>query len=228
MQKRAGIRSALDGTASSRWLVPSAVQVRRASLAGPQETRMTQTRTHERHLLVPERLTAAFLSGHVTQLRRVLSHPTRNEMRQPGVTQFLHLDGERLIFRDDVGLLPDSKSPFGPVGTTLWLKESYRTGDSGVEYRADVLPEHRTGGAFHAPIKMPRAVSRWSGTVETLRVERLHAMTDADAQASGYTGRAAFQEAWDARYEHEPGSQWAANPWVVTAQISHRAIHRAA
>ncbi|MDR6218344.1 hypothetical protein [Deinococcus soli (ex Cha et al. 2016)] len=189
---------------------------------------MTQTRTHERHLLVPERLTAAFLSGHVTQLRRVLSHPTRNEAQRPGVTQFLHQDGERLIFRDDVGLLPDSKSPFGPVGTTLWLKESYRAGDAGVEYRADVPPEHRGGAAFHAAIKMPRAASRWSGTVETLRVARLHAMTDADAQASGYVDRAAFQDAWDIRYENEPGSQWAANPWVVTAQISHQATRRAA
>lgn len=135
------------------------------------------------------------------------------------------------------------------VGDRLWVKETWRTsvayddvkpsdlgGEEPVKYEADGEEQmwgysHLFGpGKKRVSIFMPRWASRLTLIVTDVRVERLHDISEADAQAEGaaklvmddsgtfYDGfpegtyRCGFAGIWS----HINGAaSWEANPWVI-------------
>lgn len=129
---------------------------------------------------------------------------------------------------------PDMWCPFGPVTRELWVRETWRNGlaDTGLigssfHYRAD-LDEPEAPGQWRPSIFMPRRASRITLRVTAVRVERLQAISEADARAEGCVasgGRGAPQtvgmEGGTARDEYRAlwdsingNGAWALDPWV--------------
>ncbi len=136
------------------------------------------------------------------------------------------------------------RCPYGEPGHTLWVRESfaqYEPDDvqgARTYYRAD-----REDGACQVrpgvflkwtpSIHMPRNRSRLTLAVEDVRVERLHAIDDADALAEGIMSavgdeaqgraslagwpRAAFRVLWDEI--NGKRAAWHTNPWVWRVQF---------
>ena len=142
------------------------------------------------------------------------------------------------------------RCPYGVPGDRLWVRE--RWGVTGAAHWPD-LPHasdpadprrvvyyaaafDRSGSSirWRSPIHMPRWASRLALRVEAVRVERLSAITEADAVAEGCGGvvvadpatdfgrvvtRAyrpaldVFRERWDA-INAGRGYPWSADPWV--------------
>jgi len=131
--------------------------------------------------------------------------------------------------------------PYGSRGDRLWVKETHAliwpggdgppddVRDHAIEYRADTDGVCRPGewplGEPGSPkwkpsIFMPRWASRITLDVTEVRVERLHAITEADARAEGCTGmphfvdvtpREEFEQLWRGINGEE---SWDENPWV--------------
>lgn len=113
--------------------------------------------------------------------------------------------------------LTPSQYPYGQPGDTLWVRETWRTlsasGGGGepreVQYRAggiedrpsrdpvgrDIIPSQRgpgevldpLGRAWRPSIFMPRWASRLTLRIKSVRVERLHDISEDDARAEGMT-----------------------------------------
>ncbi|MGL5526434.1 MAG: hypothetical protein ACRDCY_22140 [Aeromonas veronii] len=119
--------------------------------------------------------------------------------------------------------------PVGPVGTMGAtsrpdLKSRY-------VYRADgEMPDvqwHHIGDRqpvrWTPSIHMPRKAARILLDVSSVRVERLHAISEADARAEGviaasgpFEAQLAFHELWRSIYGRE---NWQANPWVWVVEF---------
>lgn len=129
--------------------------------------------------------------------------------------------------------------PYGMIGDRLWVKEThvYRAKYDEVYYRAD-HPVHDpfAHNGWRPSIFMPRKWSRITLDILDVRVERLHAITEADAKAEGAAPyiyghgfiteleiaadpgirtpsmyRAGFEQLWR---EINGCESWDANPWV--------------
>ncbi|KVL59305.1 hypothetical protein WT01_15880 [Burkholderia cepacia] len=159
-----------------------------------------------------------------------------------------------------------TRCPYGVPGDQLWVRETHiaygrwetrysakkerdewhfvdMTLETGREYRFDgAVPNAKRGGELPAwwrrpSIFMPRAASRTLLEVTGVRVERLRAISEADAHAEGVTieerhkvefwpgARAdrapsihAFRELWDG-LNAEAGLGWAENPWVWVVEF---------
>lgn len=109
-------------------------------------------------------------------------------------------------------------------GDRLWVREAFTTDGPVVRYAAtDDIHELRK---TKSPIHMPRWASRITLEVTEVRVQRLQAISEADAEAEGVQPR--FADGWPSREHiggfysiwasihglHGPGS-WEANPWVA-------------
>lgn len=129
--------------------------------------------------------------------------------------------------------------PYGWPGDRLWVRETLYTSDGDVFYRADDLavdcddqPETdhwKLSGQTIPSIFMPRWASRITLEITDVRVQRLQAISEADAQAEGVTA-ALFAQLWpslplppaaDHAFAHlwdsinaKRGFGWDANPWV--------------
>lgn len=134
--------------------------------------------------------------------------------------------------------------PYGATGDRLWVRETWYCDHCEVQsgpfiqvpgaeemlyYRADsksgqiqdLMPECEVAGAPWRPsIHMPRWASRIVLEIESVRVERLQDITEADAKAEGISVGAESKEPaainifrllWESI--NGPGS-WDANPWV--------------
>ena len=144
--------------------------------------------------------------------------------------------------------------PYGQPGDRLWVRESWRT----VKEADDIAPRdlnaahrywyeadapHQIGfGKCRPSIHMPRIASRILLEITAVRVERLHDITEADAQAEGVE-RVVVGSGWrrycdpdseevgvppcgDARrsfrslWKHINGAEsWNANPWVWVVEF---------
>jgi hypothetical protein len=124
--------------------------------------------------------------------------------------------------------------PYGVPGDLLWVRETWSIdpNDLGypkdewrnfVGYRADDQDAKPTHWGWHPSIFMPRWASRVTLRIESVRVERLQKITEADAQAEGVDfipaapaaldHRTAFAGLWDALNDKR-GFGWDTNPWV--------------
>jgi hypothetical protein len=107
----------------------------------------------------------------------------------------------------------------------LWVRETFarvpRTAywhDRTIPHREhdDEWAIYREGWERSAPswkpsIHMPRWACRLVLEVVSIRVERLHEITEEDARREGVADRAAFAAKWREIYGAEP---WDSNPWV--------------
>lgn len=191
----------------------------------------------ERGMIFNAEMVRAILDGRKTQTRRPI------KWKQTRFTEMAE--------RDDGSLWPWAEDcerggdiwfacPFGEVGDRIWVRETFGwqirrdplggTGEFRV-YRATTpdAVRYQTASGEVAPIKwipsihMPRWASRITLEITDVRVERLNAISEEDAQAEGVQPacyeitppeaayRVSFGEVWRGIYGEE---SWEANPWV--------------
>lgn len=213
----------------------------------------------ERPILFSGHMVRAILVGQKTQTRRVWELPKWAEWDciQGG-------EASGSLIPKDPALrgwysVDEVACPYGQIGNRLWVRESFAMHTKGADalqgtkydspwYRADSdsygLLGHDGLGPVYAEdlewkpsIHMPRTACRIILEITDLRVERLHGITEADAQAEGVE-RVVIGAGWrrycdpdseevgippcgDARrsfrslWKHINGAEsWNANPWV--------------
>jgi hypothetical protein len=177
----------------------------------------------------------AYLAGRKTQTRRIVKDSDVRDVGAYGVAAYVTSrdvkERGRVLGRRDV----TKTCPYGGPGDRLWVKETFvlRSKHERYYYRAD-HPVHDpyAHDGWKPSIFMPRKASRITLEITAVRLERLQAITQADARAEGVvdtTGaweaagagpltdtdqagpRGAYRALWESI--HGPGS-WAANPWV--------------
>jgi len=193
----------------------------------------------ERPILFSAPMVRAILGGRKTQTRRVIR----------GVAAVHARTGEPLAKLDSAG--PRVTCPYGQPSDRLWVREAWNwcyaaekdAGGKGAEdrelidYAADGHPGV-LGFKWRPSIHMPRWASRILLEVTAIRVERLHDISEADAQAEGvyadaacngmfttdgntYTTKqdgavGAYAELWERLHGDDA---WAANPWVWVVEF---------
>ena len=183
----------------------------------------------ERPILFSAPMVQAILDGRKTQTRRVVKPQPTEFVGGPGVTL---QDGSPapLIPLDD-SVEPYGREiacPYGKPGDRLWVRETWHDASSSLHscalYRADGIDLH--WDKWTPSIHMPRWASRITLEITSVRVERLQEISEADAQAEGWTRRPEvstdpqvhkeaardwFMGLWESI--NGPGS-WDTNPWV--------------
>lgn len=181
----------------------------------------------ERPILFSAPMVRALLDGTKSQTRRQVRLPRNwvpNRDELPDM-----LDGALVIeprgiavtdqTEDTYDLLP---CPYGAPGDRLWVRETWAWDGAAsrlVEYRADWSCRRCPPGVRceHGPdrwrpsIYMPRWASRIVLELTSVRAERLHAITPADAIAEGVGGLSSYRSLWDGI---NGAGAWRLNPWV--------------
>ncbi|MGQ3018758.1 hypothetical protein [Phenylobacterium sp.] len=195
----------------------------------------------DRPILFSAPMVRALLSGAKTQTRRIVKFDGLLDFEQgaDGVWQFRTAGGVTAV-----------RCPYGVPGDRLWVKETWRPfeafqpWDLDIRYHADgelrtikdgefgegdwTMPKHAARGNV-SPLFMPRFASRITLEITGVRVERLAAISEADAEAEGvqeptlvpslgafWSSRDGFARLWN----HINGpSAWAANPWVWVVEF---------
>lgn len=165
----------------------------------------------ERPILFKGEMVKAILDGRKTQTRRIAKEFT--EQHAGILKRFPNQKGCR----------------HGEVGDRLWVREAFADTSMldarhPVTYRADMDVEddmHARDFPWKPSIFMPRAVSRLTLEIVSLRVERLQDITEEDAKAEGVpfsmmasTHRLGFQNLWASVNGLK---SWDENPfsWVI-------------
>lgn len=129
---------------------------------------------------------------------------------------------------------------YGQIGDRLWVRETWCCDDGAapgtIYYRADMPSLEVWAGSWRSSIHMARAASRITLEVVSVRVERLHEISEADAEAEApprvtykhslYPGtgayKATFESSWRESFKALWGdihgyAAWDQNPrvWVV-------------
>ncbi len=124
--------------------------------------------------------------------------------------------------------------PLGAIGDRLWIREPWAYGihalaaqrdeDGPFVYAASHSAQERLDHRWRPSITMPRFASRIELEIASVRLERLHDISEADAGAEGVrsnanttaeTGHKDNRSAYAALWEHEHGAgSWDATPWV--------------
>lgn len=131
----------------------------------------------------------------------------------------------------------DKHCPYGVPGDRLWVKEATITDSCGglIGYRADGCDKTEHWERRRSSLMMPRAWARLTLEVVSVRVERVQAISEADAIAEGFCRQVpkehdhgswlndsqpidAFARTWDA-LNAKRGHSWAANPWVLVIEF---------
>jgi len=116
-----------------------------------------------------------------------------------------------------------AKCPY-PVGTRLWVRETWaRGGDGLVRYAADFFKKPSVVEKWKPSIFMPRGASRITLEVTAVRVERLQDISIDDCKAEGLEGltdigwRYVWGQLWNSINEKR-GFGWDVNPfcWVIS------------
>lgn len=209
-----------------------------------------QTVARERAVLFSAPMVRALLAGTKTQTRRpVKPQPETQHDGEP----YWYVGGYRVWGYRPPSAVPlraggnPLPCPYGQPGDKLWVRESWALDDEDghVMYRADIghdscadaweqgriegVPRYKWRPSIH----MPRTACRLVLTLESVRVERLNDISEADALAEGVTpkwepgcsGRlmeafngfsfrpaaSAYADLWE--QINGPGA-WSANPWV--------------
>ncbi|WP_368755168.1 hypothetical protein [Klebsiella oxytoca] len=187
----------------------------------------------ERGMIFNGKMVRAILDGRKTQTRRTVK-PLPDEDGLAKVINGPWVDTSERNYR----------CPFGDVGDRIWVRETWaEAGASAPDlklYRAN-YPEHVPSHYENVPpaneirwtpsIHMPRWASRILLEIIDVRVERLNAISEHDAQAEGVaklrggfwqhyqpgwtqhqlSARGSFVTLWKSIYGEE---SWNSNPWV--------------
>lgn len=190
----------------------------------------------ERPIIFSAQTVRAILAGTKTQTRRLV---TLAEFDRSSTA------GYDWDFRDRRGRwnsyatkdLVAAKCPYGVVGERLWVRETW-THDAADLDECRAAHEDQIGGLgygpyykatevspdtllWRSPLFMPRWASRISLEIVSVRVERLHAISESDAQAEGIESRAGFAGAWDTI--NAKRAPWSSNPWVWVVEFQRSA-----
>lgn len=195
----------------------------------------------DRPILFSAPMVRAILAGAKTQTRRELrvqpfstNDPQHAEPRARGNWVWMAFD-DRPRYSFATG---DFRCPYGVPGDRLWVREAFRLcaeadatppRDTDAAYRVwyEADAPHQPGaGKLRPGMFMPRWASRITLEVVGVRVERLQAISEADALAEGvqmdctdverFCARAAYRTLWNEI--NGPGS-WAANPWAWAVEF---------
>lgn len=195
---------------------------------------MNTENRRELPILFNTEMMLAVVSGRKTQTRR----PLRKQPKAQGT--WAHKNGSLWVFTPDSAQKHslEAKCPFGTVGDTLWVRETwshpdhpfapYREGDP-VFYRVDYADDPF---GFDGPdgcrkwipsIHMPRIASRINLRVTGIGIERLQNISREDALAEGMSDTtdpvSAFIHVWQGAYGQgdlisSNPNEWYSNPWV--------------
>lgn len=187
----------------------------------------------ERGMIFNAEMVRAILDGRKTQTRRIVKlQPDEDGLAK--VTNGPWVDTSERNYR----------CPFGDVGDRIWVRETWAEAGASAPnlklYRAN-YPEHVPSHYENVPpaneirwtpsIHMPRWASRILLEITDVRVERLNAISERDAQAEGVaklrggywqhyqpgwtqhqlSARGSFVTLWKSIYGEE---SWNSNPWV--------------
>ncbi|EMM8869491.1 hypothetical protein AB9K36_18240 [Klebsiella michiganensis] len=187
----------------------------------------------ERGMIFNAEMVRAILDGRKTQTRRIVKlQPDEDGLAK--VTNGPWVDTSERNYR----------CPFGDVGDRIWVRETWAEAGASAPnlklYRAN-YPEHLPSHYENVPpaneirwtpsIHMPRWASRILLETTDVRVERLNAISERDAQAEGVgklrggywqhyqpgwtqhqlSARGSFVTLWKSIYGEE---SWNFNPWV--------------
>lgn len=212
----------------------------------------------DRPIIFSAPMVRALIDGRKTQTRRLLNPQPETFMvdgKECEVTALL-VDGEA-VPRVATGRVLTGQRLRYAVGDRLYVREAWShsadgvfeilqarmMGRGGVIYRADDDPRY-PHAKFWPSIHMPREFSRLTLIVEDVRVERLQAISEADAVAEGATcwvcgsGRVdgtsenecacfhsrsvaiqSYQVLWNSLHD-KPRERWDDNPFVVAVSFS--------
>ncbi|HCI6087271.1 TPA: hypothetical protein NPN72_001273 [Klebsiella pneumoniae] len=189
----------------------------------------------ERGMIFNGEMVRALLDGRKTQTRRPI------KWKQTRFTEIGEReDGSKWPWSEDAEHACDfwHPCPFGAVGDRIWVRETWASGlstKSTLAYRATHKREDLEDGFYDTikwtpSIHMPRWASRILLEITDVRVERLNAISQEDAQAEGMeltgwrptysdpdsggevmTPYDNFAELWSSIYGEDG---WKSNPWV--------------
>lgn len=173
----------------------------------------------ERPILFSAPMVRAILSGAKTQTRRLVKPQPTSETATWGCVGG---KGFGFLFGGDF-----VRCPYGTPGDRLWVRETWAEIDTGFIYRASD-EDHNPGQIWRPSIFMRRVATRIRLEVMGVRVERLKAITEADARAEGVGGeyhcsmcrespRREFQRLWD--LINGKRAPWETNPWVWVVEF---------
>lgn len=202
----------------------------------------------ERPILFSTPMVRAILDGRKTQTRRVA--PIKKlDFRQKDdiLTWFISFEKavKRVFCSASGGCFTEEQAraiiasqfcPYGQKGDRLWVRETFGTRGKEVFYRAtpplnaDGEPyagiAGLDGNRWKSSIHMPRAASRITLEVTGVRVERLHGISEADAQAEGvffapdHDYKNSFKQGFKNIWQSINGPEsWDTNPWVWVVEF---------
>lgn len=133
------------------------------------------------------------------------------------------------IYEDDYGDWFRCPTPYGPHGSRLWVRESYRYNDDrSVEYRHKVDPEKKTPNDDWLPVVgMPESASRIRLKLVKYRfVPGVQSLKSRDLRDLGFLGKSLpdlrdqFKIYWNKRYR-KTFQKWDQNPavWIVRFRL---------
>lgn len=175
----------------------------------------------EQPILFSAPMVRAILAGQKTQTRRVVKWPESLS----GSFEHLRPDAAALIAEGHK--VVDANCPFGQPGDRLWVRETWRVMNAGLRTIALRASPDRHGGhhlsreddawwdrwgarsdgrRWQPSIYMPRWASRITLEVTSVRVERLHDITEDDARAEGvdWSRPEPYGEKWDDDDREDP------------------------
>jgi hypothetical protein len=177
----------------------------------------------ERPIIFSAEMVRAILDGRKTQTRRIV----KNMPQEPACGGYFdaYNGGPHWNWwtHDNRCCLPQIQCPYGKPGDRLWVRETWRPSLSGgfTVYRADNGADERTKALANAhkdstmrwrpSINMPRYASRISLEIVSVRVERLHDISEADAIAEG-----AETMLWESL---NGAGSFIDNPWVWVVEF---------
>lgn len=201
----------------------------------------------EHPILFSGPMVRAILDGRKTQTRRLMMPAPASaidEFRFTGIDTktekmcWTAMRGGHPAYAFPVGshsLMADIRCPYGKPGDLLWVRETLDSDRRGWRYAADSVaitmsktaPDypamiswaHHQERNYCPSIHMPRWASRITLEVTSVRVERVHSLSEEDASAEGMLPfatdgkcRTTFEEVWD--QINGKRAPWSSNPWV--------------
>ncbi|HBQ8835481.1 TPA: hypothetical protein L9C10_003936 [Klebsiella pneumoniae] len=148
----------------------------------------------ERGMIFNGEMVRALLSGRKTQTRRPIKWK-QSRFTEIGERE----DGSKWPWSEDAEHACDfwHPCPFGAVGDRIWVRETWARynidqNSHDIAYRATTPEDWPEEGRWRPSIHMPRWASRILLEITNVRVERLNAISEEDAQREGV-----HTEVWD-------------------------------
>lgn len=205
---------------------------------------MTATATRERPIIFSAHSVRAILAGEKNQTRRLVK-PSAYQLRYTrdkwggfdSPVQANQAAGLAAELSTGQGL---DVCPHGQAGDRLWVRETWRPGTvwswrDGPDDPSRLIPieppiVYRADGEdpddhWRSALFLRRADSRLILSITEVRVERLCAITEADARAEGYGDVAGFMRAFVALNDPQDKiGWWRVDPWVWVITLA-RVLH---